>query len=105
MIRKILTASGAAALTMGAVAIGTAQATPAASSVCNVAGSVTITPGLSFTNQAATLKSAGTLKGCTGGGPTTGTFSSTTHGPPPTTRSSNSSSTCTTSWTQSPRAW
>ena len=80
MIRKILTASGAAALTMGAVAIGVAQATPAASSVCNVAGSVTITPGLSFTNQAATLKSAGTLKGCTGGGPTTGTFSSTTHG-------------------------
>ena len=80
MILKILAASGAAALTMGAVAIGAAEAASATSSVCNVAGSVTITPGLTFTSQAATLKSTGTLKGCTGGGPTTGTFSSTTHG-------------------------
>lgn len=64
-------------MSVGAVFVAPAMAAPgapAASSTCQVSGSATINPGLTTTPKPQTTKSTGKLTRCTGGSPTTGTF-------------------------------
>jgi hypothetical protein len=80
MLRRLAVFGASASMVIGALAMTAGPASAATIGTCNtVKGSATITPGLTFTAHAQTVKSSGTLSACTGG-ETHGSFTSTLKG-------------------------